>query len=570
MTPKCNQCGSDMPNDERFCRECGAENQSLQSPDKEPNAAPPAVQAENTDTNADNIFRTDPAANLPEESAPQAKAKREKRQRKPLSRKAVIMIVAITAIGIAIAALWTPISVFLFPKLALTQAFVNTRKDLNERFEGTPFALIRTAYDSTGQNTIHLSADYYDNYLGTITASGTVQTDTTAREASVSVGVEAFNRPFFINTFMDADKMAINCQQLTDARYYGIVYDTFAEDLRNNQVLYNFLGEERVSQVDSYLKIIDTIMSPEQNKNADGSSTGTDAMEILKSYILELNPKPGMQTISLDGTERHCYTMTVTMSEAEFGKLLEDTIHLIADDTALEHAYVSQNSGAGDPGWGSIIDSAQAYAQELQHSGEGSVTFVFYLYSNRIVKAEVTYTSLGAGHDGTGSVNITLGENPVSDDIILSAESNFGNDIVAVDARLNTNQEDALIREALGITLDQNGERTVYTLDYSWSSIDGALWISAGYTAADLDTPVSFQMNGRITALENGFEIQLPEFGSYLAAYQAAKKGREPKELNCVLTLSITAGCEIAQPEFIDLASMNAFQIYELISGLVF
>lgn len=570
MAPKCNHCGSDMPDDEQFCRECGNP-VSAQQPVQEESPVPIAENMDEASIDiADLLGSTDSEDTLAAKAESEAKPKTSKpKVKKPISQKALIILGSIAVVVLLIVILWTPISMFLFPKLALSRAFVNTGKDLENRFSATPFALMATAYDGSGQNTITLSADYNDPYLGSIVASGTVQTDTTARLATVSVGLEAFNRPFYINAYMDADKMALNCQQFTDDRFYGIVYESFAEDVRDNQILYGFLGEERLTTIDGYLQIIDAIMSPEQTQAGEGSAENSAAADILKDHILNMDPKVRTETVTLDSEETRCYVITVTMSESEFGCLMEDLIDSVSDDAALEHAYTAENVGADGQSWANLMDSARTYARDMQTNGQGTVTVEFYLHNNRIARADLQYDSLGAGHDGSCHVQVTLGPDPAESDILLTLDSDLNATGIAVDARLSTDIEGTMIREALGVSVETDGSAANYAVDYNWDSASGALWISAAMHDAEHAEPISLQMNGTLAATEGGFRIDLPEFGSYLAAVRAAKKGSEPKEMDCTLSLVVTAGCEITQPEFIDLVSMSGFQLYELISGLI-
>ena len=227
-------------------------------------------------------------AEMPDEAAfcPQCGGPKPPVQQKKKVKWWMIVVPVLLVIVLAAALLWKPVYMHLMPEAALAKAAVNTVEELKARNEGSPFLVLAGAYDETQQNTVEMKLNYWDEYTGDVTLGMTAQYDRLAKQSQLEMAMAMYGQSFDIGMYVDDEVLAMNMSQLTGENYFGIVYETFSQDIRGNSLVFDALGEETVEVLEEYVDLIHSSMSQETAEFSPSERYG----EILIGFCGELEP----------------------------------------------------------------------------------------------------------------------------------------------------------------------------------------------------------------------------------------------------------------------------------------
>ena len=215
---KCMQCGAEMPDEEVFCSECGAEfapNEEVQEsviedavivPVEETVEAAPVIEEE--------VKLEDVLDGAEEESKPV-----EPIPEKPVSKKKIkwwhIAVPVAAVVAIVAALLLGPFFIYLSPKTVLAKALAETAEDLSARAEGTPMTVFAKASDETRKNTVTMDIDMYQPMVGDIHIGMDAKSDSSTNQGLVGIQMDSMGQEVDMNLYMDREVFAINMDMIT-------------------------------------------------------------------------------------------------------------------------------------------------------------------------------------------------------------------------------------------------------------------------------------------------------------------------------------------------------------------
>lgn len=487
---------------------------------------------------------------------------------KPEKKKKVkwwmILIPVILVIALAVMLLWKPLSVRLAPEMVLAKAAANTMADIKARNEGSPFVMLSNAVGETKQHTVDIAFDYHDDYAGDISLDMTAQYDMENRKSLVDISMSMYEITVDAEAYLDSSALAMRMDQVTGETYYGIVFDTFSEDIRNNSLLYDAIGEEMMCYLEEYVDMLQESLNNEDPELALSDAYG----EILKEYLAELKPAVASEKMQLSGKDRSCYTITYTLTDADVGMLLEKFLDALEDDEqlvlALENYYHSSGYTTDwETDWNDFLESGREYASQLQEEGEGVMTLSFWLYNDRIVNFDLDYTGEDEdGEDVESHISLLLGENAAEDDIVLTVSD--GEETTEIS--LVTQKDAESMAENLRISVEGSEDDGFIVVSYDWNREDGDLEVSFEMDVESTDA-VAYTLDMVLTEGENGFNISVPDLGALISAIEEAEYGYSDV-YECSISCTVTAGADIETPTFVNLGELTESMVYEMMMNL--
>ncbi len=553
MDEKCRQCGADIPEDEAFCRNCGWKKQGI-----EESPAEPAQDAAEQDIALEQTLDA-MKAEAQEETAvgdENPKPDHEETAGKKKCKWWYIAIPAALVIAILAAVLWTPLSVYLAPEVALIRAAANTMEDINCRSEGTPFAMMSELSESSKKSTTTMSMILYEPSAGEMELEMISQADSDTRQSLTTINLYAdvLQMEIGMDLYIDPDKAGVRIEPLTGEEYYGIIYETFGDGVRENDFLYDAIGEDTLQSVEMILEMLDRQLSMEPLTEAQVKESSEAYGKVFENFIRNQELEVNRAELDLDGKQRNCYALTLNISEKDFGVLLEALVHTAQDDPVMEY-YLNQ-SGMNEEMQDAFLETMLENAKEAQEAGEGSYTLVFYLYDNRLVQMECTYED----GDRCSTATVIFGANPVDSDMIFRAANTEGESEERCELILSTHKDGSVVNEELTITTASGEERSTLAASYEWDPDSGKLLISAG---ADEE---SLTLEAELHQEEDGYSFAIPKFGEYIL--DMAGEPYSDTELECSIEVSVQAGAEIQEPEILDITTLSKYDFLGILMTL--
>lgn len=268
MERYCNKCGNPIPEGTNECPIC--------SPALPEEQAAPSVSTEffeasgpcdSYDSCEPGVQTDDPSPVFespvtPVESGSDTPAKKKKRVKWWMIVAPIAAVLLIAAILVGI--FWNAILLRLWPAAALSKALANTVSDLNSRGEGTLGQELSDIMDDEGMYTSKLDLNFnYGAYMSadlSVTGANDLANNRSSSTLNGGLNILFYTYDLDAALYMDSECWAVNWAQATGDTYYGIVYDTFDEDMLNNEFLSDAIGEDTLSAISDYLEKISDAM----------------------------------------------------------------------------------------------------------------------------------------------------------------------------------------------------------------------------------------------------------------------------------------------------------------------
>lgn len=556
---KCMQCGAEMPGDEAFCSQCGAEfalNEVVQEPvmdsavvipEEVVDAAP--VIEESVAVTEEEVKLEDVLDGVKEEIKPV-----EPIPEKPVCKKKIkwwhIAIPVIAVVAIVAALLLGPFFIYLSPKTVLAKSIGDTFQDLSARAEGTPLAVLSKAYDDTQKNSLTMNIDASQPLAGEIHFGIDIKTDNSTRQSQADIQMDLMGKEVDMNLYLDREVAAVNVDQVTGGDYYGVYYDTFGEDIRNNEFMYESLGEDNIEMYEELVDKVNQLMdlevpTPEQQAESLGKYA-----EVFLDFVEEKDVQVGKAEVSLDGKTRNCKTIFFSITADEYVDLMLQLIDVAETDPMLLYYYKTNSFDVSAENWEELLDEEREILEENRDE-DGTCTFTFYLHGGKVVQADMATEN----EEETGLLTVFFGSDASESDIVVRLEYEEDEEENAIEMTLSTQKDGDVVTETLYIT-EQEGDDDPFELElgYEWDRESGALNLYFQEIGED-----KYELDCVLEGLENGFRFSIPAIQDLIESM-----GENTAGVEMSMDITMTTGAEIEVPKVKDIAKMTRTDVMNI------
>lgn len=427
----------------------------------------------------------------------------------------ILLVLMVIAMGCYF--FWEDILIAVAPKVVLTTSLSNVMRQLEERFDNDPIWMLMKVYNPEGQYTAKIDMQTENKILGSVNYDMAVQTDLKAHRIHATGKASAEQREIDLSLYLDADCMAVSSDGLAGGQYYGIYYDSFAQDIRSIPLLKFMIGNDVLSAWEESV-----------NKIQKGMKR-----EVVLAEIPEIKPEE-VHALLLAAIALPCQMEKTTLW------LEDEAITCRKMDYYLE---------------GTQIGAVMSRFMNQSFDGNTSAQVSFYLYEKTLVRITVICKS----GDQNIQMTVDLGTNPLGNPISIKYSKQGVKTNSNINARINTLQAENLYSERWDIQSINNGKEVSFACQYDWNPNSGEMELCLN------DTPdtVSVIFNEHA----NGIDIQMHDLGSFMKMFPGVKSMASwDKNIECAMIVS--KGSDIDKPEYKNLNQWTVGDFWELISGL--
>lgn len=543
MDRYCTNCGKPLPEGANGCPDC---NPAMQEPIESYEVPAPSAPFE---------FPAPPV-----DFAPPAPPRKGKKVKWWMIVAPIVALLLVAAILVGI--FWRAILLRVWPTSILAKALVNTVSDMNDRSEGTLGQTFAGIVDEDGLYTTRVDmALTYGARLSKATAdfSITGASDTKNNRMFMtmdgSFGVTSLyvfggNVDVDAALYVDGDCAALNWEQVTGDRYYGVVYDTFEEDVSSNEMLSSAMDEDTRREIGEMLRSLSEALEPDGEE--EPFQISEEYVNILVKFLLERKAGVDTEQIRIQNETLDCDLITYTLSDKDMGKLFNDLLAVAREDEGLKD-YLSGLEESGDPEgdtlWEQILAECGDAFEKLEDS-DGVSTLSFYLKGDYAVQITWQHEN---DQDFT-DLTLVLGENAGENDILLRYNWEKDGETGGLEMVFTRELDENTVSEGVSIAVFAGDDREEYGLSYVWDRTSGDLVVDIVY---EMDgEPKETRLNMSLYEKDGGIVLVLPEMVSTLEALNP-ELVQDLAGSTCEMTLAIYPGAVIIQPDFVNIRELT-------------
>lgn len=534
MAKFCTNCGAELPEDALTCSFCGT---SLNSPE-------PAQTNEET-----------PVIQDREQPEPPRKKK---------GKWWLIPVAAVLAIVIAGAFLWKPLLLKFSPQTYLGMASAKTAKAMAKRSEGSPLSLLNMGSDC---GTMDVVLDYKDEFSGESTVKMSIASDLKAKKWAVNADLSAAGQDMDLDVYVDSDFLALRSNLIPEEDYYGLTYDTFADDLRKS-AFGEMLTDSQIEQFDEIVQLFDDSI----DRYSNYEELLEPYIQLIEDYVKNLKAITGSEKLELGDKQYKCDTIAYTLEQDELVDLLDEMIDKLEDDEDLKDMFLSPISSIYgedlDASWSDMVDELRDILNAMDEETDAEGVLVYYIHSTRIVAADFDIEL--SEHGGDGQINVdtmlTFGKDPSKDDMILDLEVEVDEETVEFRCVSSVENKDGIYKNTLSVTggADDDSELDIKLIT-KWNRENGKLSFDL---ASEIDGE-EFNTDFSIKVLEitDGLQIAVDDLYALITDIdESFSDGND--QFDCSFTIDIKDNCSIETPEYINLDQIDEDVISDLIGNI--
>ena len=557
---KCMQCGAEMPDEEVFCSECGTElalNKEVQetliedavviSTEETAETAPVLEEEANLEDVLDEVeAETKPAEPIPE---------------KPVSKKKIkwwhIAIPVTAVVAIVAVLLLGPFFIYLSPQTVLAKALAETAEDLSARAEGTPLTVMDKAYDESQKYSMAMNIDASQPMIGDIHIGMDAKVDYTSNQTLVGLQADilGLGQELDVNLYTDREVTAIHVDRITGKDYYGIYYDTFGEDIRNNDFMYQSLGENNIVMMEELVDMLEQMMNLERITPEQQAESLKKYGDAILEFVIQKDASVEKASVSVDGKDRNCKTIGFVINHEEYAELIEKLIDIAETDPLMIYYYQSTTMDFTEEGWHETLEDAREDLEEFKEEGDGECEIIFYLHGGKVVQIDV---AVEEDSDVTFSCCLNFGSDASVTDITISGfdTEEDGNPTIT----LSTQKNGDVVTESLVFAEEDDDEDVSRAeLGYEWNRKNGSLILY--FQEDDEDR---YEVECVLEELENGFRFSIPAMEDLIEYMVEDTEG-----MKMSMDITMTTGAEIEVPEIKDIAKMTQLEVMSIAMKLM-
>ena len=569
---KCLHCGAEMPDEERFCSECGAEFAPTEEIHEAVAENAVAIAAEDS---AEVVLETEATSEVEAAPVMETEVKLEEvldgaeeapKPVDPIPEKPVkkikikwwhIAVPVALVVAIIAALLLGPFFIYLAPKTVLTKALTETANDLSARAEGTPLTVMSNIFEGSQKNTVNVEYEIFQEMLGDMSIEMEAQVDSSIKQGQIGIVLDVMGEEADMNLYMDREVAAINLDMYTGEDYYGIYYDTFGEDIRNNEFMYSIMGKENVEMLDEAVDTLDQLMSLETITPEQQAESLKKYGEVILAFTEEKDAQVGKAEISVDGKNQNCKTVAFTITREEYSELMLQLVDIAETDPVMINYYQSLSMDFKCENWNDKLDNFRETLKDYE-DGETECVFTFYLHGGKVVQVDVAYEET----DAEWLVYVNFGSDASVKDIVICGEFVEDDEDHSFEITLSTKKNDGVIVETLCVTTQEEDDDPVKVeIGYEWNRENGDFLVHF----QDYDEEISGELNCVLEVMENGYHFSIPAVEELVESM-----GEDTEGIEMSIDITMTTGAEIEVPETIkDIAKMTESDLMGIASKIM-
>lgn len=424
----------------------------------------------------------------------------------------IVLLAVLLVAAVAVFAFWDVIAVYVFPKTVLTKALYTAFAQLQQRIDQSPVSVLASQLDADGKYNAQMKLETENDLAGEIRYDLNVSADISSNHLFAQGTASASGTDLDLSVYMDGDFMALSSQDLLKGAYYGIRYESFPEDIRSIPLLKMFVSEQILSEWDTSVSNIQTMMN--------------------KSYQLPELPE---------------------FSEEDLEKALTAVLLLPSDVARVEMQVRGEYEKCHRISYSAEGEQVQQLLRYLIDTGDGtdaSVSATFYLFENQVVMMQLN------GKAGGNSVHCALELMCDADDTLTvrAAYSDNGEEN-AFCVRHTANAGNGYLYETWTSYPDFEGAGEETLISYRWEPVMGELVLTG-------DKAVTLYLK----ETESGLQIITENFEKLLSALTGQKPNSGSRPVACTMTMQ--KGNEITTPDYKNLSDWSLEDLLILLGGV--
>lgn len=532
----CPKCGAELNDDDRFCNSCGEA-----YPETEPivEATPPV-----------------------EETTSEKPKKKVKWW--------MIVIPVVLAVVVLTVCFWNRIVFAVAPQAVLAKAVTTTGAELASRSEGNPLELMASAVDATGKSTAVLNFEAFDEETDTnIGMDWTLRSDALAKQQNADICLSMYGISADLSYYIDADCLTVGASILNNGQPYGITFDTIREDVEKCELFVDMTQEDK----DAFVEGIETLA------DAMSSAWSEDEMEaisgkylaIFQETLSKVQMEKRWEKLDVHGVTKNCAVVSYTLTQTEIADLLESLLNELEQEewvrAQLEtYEELYEEIGEENPYDTWFADMRETIAT-IRNDSQITDTFSFYLCDGKLLNVGIDEKSVTADEEVTLDLDVLLGENPATEDIVVTCLYADTVDTLNVTLTAATRKEEGLRGDSLTILAsDQNGELLHGTASYLWNTVTGNMDLTLT-SESEGETPVNIAYTINLAPVEGGFQLDFGDLMTLVRQF-VDEETYDISGVGLEFSMSVVKGCQITKPAYINLDQWTMDDLYSIFGGL--
>lgn len=478
---------------------------------------------------------------------------------------ALVLIAAVVA-GL----MWNTIYLHINPMAVLSKSFANTSEALATREDGTLLLMLAQAVDADGNFISEIGLDMnYENIYASFDLDldlvGNVDRKNKQMSMTLNGGMDfmGYSYPLDMEAYLNTDVAAVNWKQITGSDYYGIVYDSFSDDIRSNAILSELFDPDTIDELQ---EIFDLFSDTLDTSGAEETEFSSEYAQTVLAFLNDHDTVVGKDSLILSTGTQKCNTITYTVTNQELHDLMEDLVKILEDDDSLMNVLFPEYQYAAygyDPieMWEEMLDVIYEDVDTLEDT-EGTSVLTFYLHKNQLVFVDYTYE----GEDEEAQIQVMLNANPGVDDIEINWYMESDDAEGALEITLSKEMDGDAVSESISIVLTEDGDSLMdCVLSYEWDLGDEELsfCIEGDFD----DESVDFQMDMAFYEKDGGLVLELPELVGLLTDI-APDMAYQLEGFTVYMTIAFYPGAEVEEPNFINFRNLTEDDLNEMESNL--
>jgi len=276
------------------------------------------------------------------------------------------------------------------PAAVVARALANTGNELSERVEDTPLELFGMLVESLTDGSTTVGFEYNDRWND---SSGliTLHSDENQGKYLMNLEITSYGTTADIDMYMTRDSIAARIHQFDD-NFYGIHFDTFADDFRSFATLLD-LDRQQIQEIIDVIDMYHNMMNMTDEADAFIAELGQVLINALDRAEVNLESVD----FTSDGSNIRARRIEFAFSYSLVLDTLEEFIDVLEESEYFRASFDAQDSlqsftnpwHTGDS-FNNMIREARRELSSMQRSSEGEFVALMYIdRSDRLLRIEL-------------------------------------------------------------------------------------------------------------------------------------------------------------------------------------